>query len=111
MGQLDVKDLATLPCRLGPDPAAEDLDQLLRDGKPQSEAARLTRPGPLYLVKALEHPAPVLGRDPRPAVPDAHHEVVTGHLRLDVDGGARWREFGRVVEQVVEGLHELGSVG
>src|SRR5689334_21784349 len=109
-GEGDVEDLSAVPCRLGPDPPAQNLDQVLGDGEPKAEAAGLAGPGAVDLVEALEDAAPVLGRDARAAVTHADHDLAFGERGLDVDGGARRRELGGVVEQVAKRLSELGPV-
>src|SRR5260370_27017512 len=89
--------------------AAEDLDEVLGDGQPQAEPARLAGPGPVHLVEPLEDPAPVLWGDAWAPVADADDNLVP-ELGDDVDGGAGGRELSRIVEQVAHGLGQLGPV-
>src|SRR5450759_2032260 len=107
----DREDLPAVARRFSPDPAAEQLHQVLGNCKPQPETTRLARARAVHLVKALEHPAPVLRRDAGTTVTNADPDLVPGDLGMDVDGGARRGELGGIVEQVVERLDQLWPIG
>ena len=87
----DGKHLATVARGFGPDPATQDLHQVLRNCKPQAKATGLPRARTVDLVEALEHPAPVLWRDARTMIANADAELVARHLGVDVDRCARRR--------------------
>src|SRR5206468_12802225 len=106
----DHKHLAAIARGFGPDPALEDLHQMLRDGKPESEATILAGASAVNLVEPLEYSGPVLGRDAWSVVANSDQELVA-RLGADVDRGARRRKLGRVVQEVGQGLRQLGVVG
>ena len=110
MRERDVENLASIPRGLGPDPAAQHLDQVFGDGKAQPEPAGFPRASAIHLVEALENAAPVLGRDAGAPVPDAEDDLLVLDLRGDVDGRPGRRELGRVVQEVAKRLRELWAI-
>jgi hypothetical protein len=61
-------------------------------------------------VEALEEARALVDRDPRAAVPDAHHGPVAAEVERDLDPAARGAELDRVAEKVVEHLGEPVAV-
>src|SRR4030088_3161845 len=110
MGQGDVEHLTALPGRLGPDPAAKHLDEVLGDGKSQAETTRLAWAGTVHLVEPLEDAAPVLRRDARTTISNAQHELLASGLGLNVDRRAGRRELGGIVQQVAQRLSEFRPI-
>src|ERR1700686_3858322 len=103
-GKSDREHLAAVTCGLSPDASAQDLHEVLGNCKPQAESSCLARTRTIHLVETLEHPAPVFRRDSGAMIPNADADLVACDLSMDVDRGARRRELGRVIEQVVERL-------
>src|ERR1700674_4092820 len=98
-GKRDGEHLAAVPGRLRPYAAAQHLNEVLGDCKPQAESACLAGTRSIHLVEALEHPAPVLRRNSRAVVSNADADLLSGNLSVDVNRGARRRELGGVVER------------
>src|SRR5438105_14190778 len=71
----DPEDLAAVPRRLGPHPAALGQREVLGDREAQARAAGVTGSGAVDFVEALVDAGPVFRRDARAVVPDGHAQL------------------------------------
>src|SRR5216683_6633792 len=65
----------------------------------------------LSLVKSLEYPIALLGRNPRSTVDDVHHQLFTFAARMNRYGAAARSELDGIRQQVVEDQAHLAAVG
>src|SRR5690606_24917411 len=86
------------------------LDDVAHDGQPEPGAAGLAAAGPIHPVEPLEDPLEVPAGDADAVIPDRHlHHAPVG-AGADLHGGLGIGVLHRVLEQVVEGGHELATV-
>src|SRR6185295_12256084 len=95
---------------LEPEPAAVQLDELARDGKPEPRALGSRRAG-ANLAEFLEHGFLVLRRDADAGVAHRYLDAIVVVRGRDADRSALRSEFQGVRQEVEEDLLDLALVG
>src|SRR5882724_8679467 len=84
------------------DAAAVCVDEFDHHRQTDSRSLHMSSLRGLSLVKSLEYPIALLGRNPRPAVHDIHHQLFAFAARMNRYGAAARRELDGIRQQVVE---------
>src|SRR5581483_8443815 len=102
---------ATAAAVIRADPAAVGLDDRLNNGQAKAQAILAARDGRLGAMEWLKQWRCAAGREPRPAIGNAHaHEIVFPRER-NLDIGAARSILVRVEHQVDQRLPEAPAVG
>src|SRR5882724_5311041 len=91
--------------------AAVCIDEFGHHRQPDSRSLDMASLRRLSLVKGLEYPIALLGRNTRPAVDDLHHQLFAFAARMNRYGAAARGELDGIRQQVVEDQPHLAAVG